>query len=98
MRAAAGIGRTGSYYGHGSGDIALAFSTAQTVPHAPAASVLSHNVLTEPLLEALFDAAAEATEAAIVDALFTATTVTGFRGHTRYALVDVAPDWAELPA
>ena len=33
MRAAAGIGRTGSFYGHGSGDIALAFSTAQTVAH-----------------------------------------------------------------
>ncbi len=97
MRAAAGIGRTGSYYGHGSGDIALAFSTAYTVPHAPAASALSHSVLAEPLLEALFDAAAEATEAAIVDALFTATTVTGFKGHTRYALIDVAPDWAEIP-
>ena len=55
------------------------------------------SVLAEPLLEALFDAAAEATEAAIVDALFTATTVTGFKGHTRYALTDVAPDWAEIP-
>ena len=33
MRAAAGIARTGSYYGHGSGDIALAFSTAQTIAH-----------------------------------------------------------------
>jgi D-aminopeptidase len=98
MRAAAGIGRTGAYYGHGSGDFALAFSTAQTVPHAPTASVLSQRVLAEPLLEALFDAAAEATEAAIVDALFTATTVTGFKGHTRYALLDVAPDWSELPA
>jgi len=98
MRAAAGIGRTGSYYGHGSGDVALAFSTAQTVPHAPAAGVLSHSTLAEPMLEALFDAAAEATEAAIIDALFAATTVTGFKGHTRYALVDVAPDWSELPA
>ena len=98
MRAAAGIGRTGSYYGHGSGDIALAFSTAYTLPHSPAASVLSHRALAEPLLEGLFDAAAEATEAAIVDALFAATTLTGFQGHTRHALLDVAPDWAEIPA
>ncbi len=94
-RAAAGIGRTGSYYGHGSGDIALAFSTAYTIPHA-APAVLSRELLAEPLLEGLFDAAAEATEAAIVDALFAATTVTGFAGHTRYALREVAPDWAEL--
>ena len=94
-RAAAGIARTGSYYGHGSGDIALAFSTAYTIPHA-APAIVSRKLLAEPLLEGLFDAAAEATEAAIVDALFAATTVTGFAGHTRYALLDVAPDWAEL--
>jgi len=95
-RAAAGIGRTGSYYGHGSGDIALAFSTAQTVPHEPSAHTLTRTVLAEPLLEALFDAAAEATEAAIVDALFAATTVTGYAGHIRYALTEIAPDWAEI--
>jgi len=53
-------------------------------------------VLAEPLLEALFDAAAEATEAAIVDALFAATTVTGYAGHIRYALTEIAPDWAEI--
>ena len=97
MRAAAGIGRTGSYYGHGSGDIALAFSTAHTVPHEPSSPTLTQTVLAEPLLESLFDAAAEATEAAIVDALFAATTVTGFAGHVRYALTEIAPDWAELP-
>jgi D-aminopeptidase len=96
-RAAAGIGRTGSYYGHGSGDIALAFSTAWTVPHATLDAVLEQSVLAEPLLEGLFEAAAEATEQAIVDALFSAETVTGFDGHVRHALVDIAPDWASLP-
>jgi len=96
-RAAAGIGRTGSYYGHGSGDIALAFSTAWTVPHAAPTPILEQPVLAEPLLEGLFEAAAEATEQAIVDALFSAETVTGFDGHVRHALVDIAPDWASLP-
>jgi len=96
-RAAAGIGRTGSYYGHGSGDIALAFSTAWTVPHAARTSILEQPVLAEPLLEGLFEAAAEATEQAIVDALFRAETVTGFEGHVRHALLDLAPDWASLP-
>ena len=98
MRAAAGIGRTGSYYGHGSGDIALAFSTAHAVPHEPPDTELATTTLVEPKLETLFDATAEATEQAIVDALFSATTVSGFRGHTRYALVDIAPDWAMLSA
>jgi D-aminopeptidase len=95
-RAAAGIGRTGSYYGHGSGDIALAFSTAATVPHEPPHQVSEMRVLVETGLEPLFEAAAEATEQAIVDALFAAETVTGFAGHTRYALTDLAPDWADL--
>ena len=95
-RAAAGIGRTGSYYGHGSGDIALAFTTAATVPHEAREAVRDVRVLAEAALEPLFEAAAEATEQAIVDALFAAETVTGFAGHTRYALTDLAPDRAEL--
>ena len=95
-RAAAGIGRAGSYYGHGSGDIALAFTTATTVPHDSTPSIREMRVLAEPLLEALFEASAEATEQSIVDALFHAETVTGFAGHTRYALTDLAPDWREL--
>jgi D-aminopeptidase len=97
-RAAAGIGRTGGYYGHGSGDIALAFSTAHTVPHRPEAPVLAARTLVETELEPLFEAAAEATEQAILDALFAAETVTGFAGHVRYALTDVAPDWKALLA
>jgi len=95
-RAAAGIGRTGSYYGHGSGDIALAFSTATTIEHAPAAPIVARDVLAEPLLEPLLEAAAEATEQAILDALFEAETTAGFRGHVRRALLDIAPDWAGL--
>ena len=95
-RAAAGIGRTGSYYGHGSGDIALAFSTAWTVPHAAPSAVLQQPVLAEPLLEGLFEAAADATEQAILDALFRAETVVGFDGHVRFALQEIAPDWATL--
>jgi D-aminopeptidase len=94
-RAAAGIGRTGSYYGHGSGDIALAFSTAATVPH-DAPPIRDVRVLAEIELDPLFEAAAEATEQAIVDSLFAAETVTGFEAHTRYALTDIAPDWADL--
>ena len=71
MRGAAGIARTGSYYGHGSGDIALAFSTAERIPHVPSGGA-TRRCLVESALDPLFDAAAEATEQAIVDALFAA--------------------------
>jgi D-aminopeptidase len=96
MRGAAGIARTGSYYGHGSGDIVVAFSTAERVPHVPVGTVLTRRSIVETELEPLFCAAADVTEQAILDALFSATTVTGFAGHTRRALTDVAPDWASL--
>jgi len=94
-RAGAGIARTGSFYGHGSGDIALAFSTAQAVAH-DGPPMRPFTTLAEALLDPLFEAAAEATEQAIVDALFAAETVTGFRGHVRRALIEVAPDWSSL--
>jgi len=44
-------------------------------------------------LDALFEAAAEATEQAIVNALFAAETVRGFRGHERRAFTDILPNW-----
>ena len=96
MRGAAGIARTGSYYGHGSGDIVVAFSTAERIPHVAVGTVLSRRCLVEAELETLFRAAADVTEQAILDALFSATTVTGFAGHTRHALTEIAPDWATL--
>jgi D-aminopeptidase len=94
-RAGAGIARTGSFYGHGSGDLALAFSTAQTVAHDGPA-VQTFETLADALLDPLFDAAADATEQAIVDALWSAETVIGFRGHVRRALSEIAQDWATL--
>jgi D-aminopeptidase len=96
MRGAAGIARTGSYYGHGSGDIVVAFSTAERIPHVAVGTVQSRRCLVESELERIFRAAADVTEQAILDALFAATTVTGFAGHTRIALTELAPDWASL--
>jgi D-aminopeptidase len=66
------------------------------VPHDTPHPVRETLVLVESGLDPLFEAAAEATEQAIVDALLAAETVTGFAGHTRYALADLAPDWREL--
>ena len=77
-RAGAGLGRLGSYWGHGSGDIAVAFSTCSQ-PCPPSDAQL------DPMLRA----AAEGTERAVIDALLQATHVQGFDGHQRMALSDV---------
>jgi D-aminopeptidase len=95
-RAGAGLARTGSDYGHGSGDIALAFSTAYRVPQLAGEHLPMPRLLHESALDGLFQAAAEATEQAIVHALFAATTVVGRDGHCRRALTDIAPDWPLL--
>ena len=95
-RAGAGLARTGSCFGHGSGDIVLAFSTAYRVPDDPGEEMPAPRMLHESRLDPLFRAAADATEQAIVHALFRATAVTGFRGRHRAAFLDVMPDWQEF--
>lgn len=97
-RAGAGLARSGSDYGHGSGDIALAFSTAYRIAQHASERLPMPQLLHESALDLLFQAAAEATEQAIVHALFAATTVTGRDGHTRRALTELAPDWPTLLA
>lgn len=89
LRAGAGIARTGSFWGHGSGDIALAFGTAHRIPHDPPGAILERRVLAESRIDPLFAAAAEATEEAVLDALAAAGPERGFRGHRRKALRDL---------
>ena len=88
MRAAAGLARTGSNFGHGSGDIAVAFSTTMRIGQHVQAEHKPVVPLHEQQLEPLFDAAAEATEQAIVNALWNATAVTGRDGNTRLPVTD----------
>ncbi|MFM0736530.1 P1 family peptidase [Paraburkholderia xenovorans] len=95
LRAAAGLARTGSVYGHGSGDIALAFSTAYPVPH-DADVVALPPLLADARLDPLFRACADGVEQAIVDALWSATSVTGRDGQRRLSLRDTAADLAQL--
>lgn len=97
-RSAAGLARTGSVYGHGSGDIALAFSTAWQVPHLASEPMPAVRMLHESMLDPLFDGCAGAVEQAIVHALWRATTVTGREGHRREALTDAVPNWRSLLA
>ncbi len=93
MRAGAGLARTGSVFGHGSGDIALAFSTAYTVPQLRDAPMPAPTLLHDALLDGLFQAAADSVEQAILHALWHARPVTGRDGHVRPALRDLLGSW-----
>lgn len=89
LRAGAGLARTGSVFGHGSGDIALAFSTAYTLPQDPLRPMPAVALLHDARLDELFQAAADSTEQAILHALFRAEAVTGRTGHHRAALSEL---------
>jgi D-aminopeptidase len=80
-----GVTRTGGIGGNGSGDIFIAFSTAN--PHA-FSNTDNANVTTIPNehINALFTATIEATEEAIVNALFAGKTLTGINGNTVYGM------------
>jgi D-aminopeptidase len=84
-RVTLGIGRNGSIAGNGSGDIFIAFSTANG-----GASELGHVVQLQMLpndsLDPLFAATVQATEEAIVNAMVAATDMTGIDGHHVRAL------------
>ena len=88
-----GVGRTGSFVGDGSGDVAVAFSNAFRIPHeAPEDPVLRVPSLHERGIDPLFQAAAEAAEEAILSALLWAVPVRGRGGHVRRALRDFLPE------
>jgi L-aminopeptidase/D-esterase-like protein len=80
-RVALGLGRDGSYSGDGSGDIFIAFSTAN--PGAAAPGAVKHlDMLPNDSLNPLFLATVQATEEAVINAMVAAQTMTGIDGHT----------------
>jgi D-aminopeptidase len=87
-RAMMGLARTGAAGSNGSGDYAIAFSTApdvRTVTVRDQVGPRSQKVLSNDAVSPLFLAVIEATEEAIYNSLFRAITTTG-RGHTVEAL------------
>jgi D-aminopeptidase len=84
-RAALGLARTGSVAGNGSGDLFVAFSTAN--PRAgDAKGTVALTMLPNDRMGALFEATVGATEEAILNALVAARTMTGIDGHRVAAL------------
>jgi D-aminopeptidase len=86
-RAWLGVARTGSSASNGSGDYAIAFSTAPQVRIRSDDKALTRHieVLTNDAMSPLFQAVIEATEEAIYNSMFRATTMTA-HGHTVEAL------------
>lgn len=87
-RGGAGLAWAGSYFGHGSGDVFLGFTTANRTPHSTRKDMQPIRVLTEGKIDALFQAMAEATQEAVMDALVAAETVTGRDGNRRMGLME----------
>jgi L-aminopeptidase/D-esterase-like protein len=84
-RATMGLARTGSTSGNGSGDIFIAFSTAN--PNAAAAKgPVNVAMLPNDALNPVFEATVQATEEAIINAMVGAETMTGARGSKVTAL------------
>jgi D-aminopeptidase len=79
-----GLARLGSYAGDGSGDIFIAFSTAN--PEAAKSKLRQLNMLPNDEMNPLFLATVQATEEAVVNAMIAAKTMTGVNGHTVIAL------------
>ena len=87
-RALLGIVRTGGYYSGGSGDYAIAFSTAEglRVPARSESRTMTIEVLRNNQMSRLFLAAAEACEEAILNSMFKAQDMEGMGGRKARAL------------
>jgi D-aminopeptidase len=88
-RAALGLARTGSTSGNSSGDIFIAFSTANSVPQSATSATLSATFISPEstaTLNPLFQAVVEATEESVLNALMKADTMTGINGNRVHAL------------
>lgn len=89
QRVTLGLARTGSTSGNTSGDIFIAFSTANTVPQSSDARTLAATFVSPEAtgtLNVLFQAVVEATEESVLNALARAETMTGINGNTVHAL------------
>ncbi len=76
----AGLARTGSYGSHGSGEIAFAWTTANLLPR-DGDGELTLRMLRDDRLNVLFDACAEATEEAVLNALCAGRELRGYDGN-----------------
>jgi len=86
-RAFIGMGRTTTVMSNGSGDYAIVFSTAYRIPYRTERQTIDiPPQVSNDYMTIFFKAVEEATQEAIYNSLFMATTLKGFRGHTMEAI------------
>jgi D-aminopeptidase len=84
-----GLARVGSFWGHGSGDVVIGFTTANRMAARPRTDLLPMRMLAESRIDTLFEAMADATQDSVMDALLSAETTVGRAGHVRPGLRSV---------
>ena len=85
-RVGLGMGRSGAISGHGSGDLFLAFSTANEMAHRNTDQLSSTQFIPDAQLDPLFEAVIQAVDEAILNAMVANETMTGFKGARVAAL------------
>lgn len=83
-RAQNGLAKTGAITSGGSGEVVLAFSTANRM--IPSENIWDFRTLNDNMLDPFFRAAAECVEESVIRSMYEAEEVTGFKGHKREAL------------
>lgn len=89
-RATVGINRTGGFIGNGSGEIVLAFSTANLVAHFPSTQFDTVTRFNDNQIDLFFRATAATVDEAVLSSLVHAESVVDRKGRRRLSLVDAA--------
>ncbi|MEO3388213.1 P1 family peptidase [Mesorhizobium sp. CAU 1741] len=87
-RAGAGLARLGAFWGNGSGDLAVCFTTADPIEHRPKSAFAALRRLDDAKIDLAFQAAAETTQEAVLNALCEAPATHGRDGRRYPALAD----------
>ncbi|WP_293859622.1 P1 family peptidase [uncultured Alsobacter sp.] len=87
-RTGVGLARLGSFWGHGSGDVAIGFTTATRIRHDETADTVLCAMLNEARMDLVFEAVAGATQEAVLDAMLSSAPMTGRNGHHRPSLAE----------
>jgi D-aminopeptidase len=85
-RVSLGVGRSGAISGHGSGDIFMAFSTANSDAFNTEKKLSSASFIPDESLDKLFEAVIQSVDEAILNSLFANDTMKGINGHIVEAL------------
>ena len=81
-RTAIALGKTGSYMGNGSGDVAIAFTTANRIPHYSNKEIIDIKMFFDDHIDKVFEASIETVEESIISSMYHAETTTGINNTT----------------